>query len=74
MTRQSRLKVRVLSAGAFLCLSLALSAAIGPAAANKVGVAAAVNPDAFSSLAGAPQSQLNIGKSIFFNEPHQDDR
>ena len=36
--------------------------------AEKVGVAAAVNPDAFSSLAGSPQSQLNIGKSIFFNE------
>ena len=31
-------------------------------------MAAAVNPDAFSSFAGAPQSQLNIGKSIFFNE------
>ena len=31
-------------------------------------MAAAVKPDAFSSLAGAPQSQLNIGKSIFFNE------
>jgi hypothetical protein len=40
----------------------------GPAEADKVGVAAAVNPDAFSSLAGAPQSQLNIGKSIFYNE------
>ena len=36
--------------------------------AEKVGVAAAVNPDAFSSLAGSPQSQLNIGKSIFYNE------
>jgi hypothetical protein len=36
--------------------------------ADKVGVAAAVNPDAFSSLAGSPQSQLNIGKSIFYNE------
>jgi hypothetical protein len=36
--------------------------------AEKVGVAAAVNPDAFSSLAGKPQSQLNIGKSIFYNE------
>jgi hypothetical protein len=58
----------VLGTSALLCLSLALSAAIGPAAANKVGVAAAVNPDAFSSLAGAPRSQLNIGKSIFFNE------
>ncbi len=33
-----------------------------------MGVAAAVNPDAFSSLSGSPQSQLNIGKSIFFNE------
>ena len=45
-----------------------LAAAIGPAEADKVGVAAAVNPDAFSSLAGSPQSQLSIGKSIFFNE------
>ena len=45
-----------------------LAASIRPAEADKVGVAAAVNPDAFSSLAGAPQSQLNIGKSIFFNE------
>jgi len=40
----------------------------GHSRAEKVGVAAAVNPDAFSSLAGAPQSQLNIGKSIFYNE------
>jgi hypothetical protein len=38
------------------------------AQAEKVGVAAAVNPDAFSSLAGKPQAQLNIGKSIFYNE------
>ncbi len=69
MTQQSRLKGRVLSASAALIgLSLAVSAAVAPAAANRVGVAAAVNPDAFSSLAGAPQSQLNIGKSIFFNE------
>jgi hypothetical protein len=36
--------------------------------AEKVGVAAAVNPDAFSSLAGAPKTQLDIGKSIFYNE------
>jgi hypothetical protein len=68
MTRQLRLKGRVLRAGALLGLSFAVAAAIAPAAADKVGVAAAVNPDAFSSLAGAPQSQLNIGKSIFFNE------
>ncbi len=56
------------SAAAFLGLCLGLAAAIGPAEADKVGVAAAVNPDAFSSLAGSPQSQLSIGKSIFFNE------
>ena len=56
------------SAAALLGLSLACAAAIVPAEADKVGVAAAVNPDAFSSLAGAPQSQISIGKSIFFNE------
>ncbi len=56
------------SSAALLGLCLGLAAAIGPAAADKVGVAAAVNPDAFSSLSGSPQSQLNIGKSIFFNE------
>src|SRR5262245_40817701 len=67
MTRRSRLKSSV-SAAALLGLSLAVAAAIAPAAADKVGVAAAVKPDAFSSLAGTPQSQLNIGKSIFFNE------
>ena len=53
----------------FTAVLLGLSVSFaGPAAAEKVGVAAAVNPDAFSSLAGAPQSQLNIGKSIFYNE------
>ncbi len=56
------------SAVALLGLSLACAAAIVPAEADKVGVAAAVNPDAFSSLAGSPQSQLSIGKSIFYNE------
>jgi hypothetical protein len=49
----------------FLGASLAVSA---PANASKVGVAAAVNPDAFSSLSGVPNKQLNIGKSIFYNE------
>lgn len=65
-----RLKGRLwgASAAALLALSFGLAAAIGPAEADKVGVAAAVNPDAFSSLAGSPQSQLSIGKSIFFNE------
>src|SRR3990170_4859642 len=56
------------SSAALFGLCLGLAAAIGPAEADKVGVAAAVNPDAFSSLSGSPQSQLNIGKSIFFNE------
>jgi len=53
---------------AILGLCLGLAAAFGPAQAEKVGVAAAVNPDAFSTLSGAPQGQLNIGKSIFYNE------
>ena len=55
------------SAGALAILGMALALA-APASAEKVGIAAAVNPDAFSSLSGSPQSQLNIGKSIFFNE------
>jgi hypothetical protein len=55
-------------AAALLGLTIGLASAIAPAAAEKVGVAAAVNPDAFSSLAGSPQSQLSIGKSIFYNE------
>ena len=65
-----RIKGRLwgMSAAALVGLSLACAAAIGPAEADKVGVAAAVNPDAFSSLAGSPQSQLSIGKSIFYNE------
>ena len=55
------------SAGALAILAVGLALA-APASAEKVGIAAAVNPDAFSSLSGSPQSQLNIGKSIFFNE------
>jgi len=47
---------------------LALAASVAPAKADKVGVAAAVEPDAFSSLSGTPNKQLNIGKSIFYNE------
>ncbi len=53
---------------ALLALGFGMAAAIAPADASKVGVAAAVNPDAFSSLSGTPTNQLNIGKSIFFNE------
>src|ERR1700681_2287807 len=56
------------STAALLGLSLGLAVSIGPADADKVGVAAAVNPDAFSSLSGSPHTQLNIGKSIFYNE------
>src|SRR4029078_11280452 len=56
------------SAAALVALCVGLGAAIGPAMADKVGVAAAGNPDAFSSLAGSPKTQINIGKSIFYNE------
>ena len=55
------------SAGALAILGMGFALA-APANAEKVGIAAAVNPDAFSSLSGSPQSQLSIGKSIFFNE------
>ena len=51
-----------------VCAAAAGLAAPLPAQAGKVGVAAAVNPDAFSSLSGVPNKQLNIGKSIFYNE------
>jgi hypothetical protein len=51
-----------------LLAAVALSAFSSESRAETVGVAAAVNPDAFSSLSGAPKTQLNIGKSIFFNE------
>ena len=56
------------AAAALLAFCFGMAAASAPADASKVGVAAAVNPDAFSSLSGAPTGQLNIGKSIFFNE------
>ncbi len=57
------------TSGALFALGLALVvAATAPALADKVGVAAAVNPDAFSSLNGSPKTQLNIGKSIFYDE------
>jgi hypothetical protein len=64
--KSERFKLAFRAAGV-LGTTLSLFVAI-PAAAEKVGVAAAVNPDAFSSLSGAPTDQLNIGKSIFFNE------
>jgi len=57
------------SGAAALAVGACLFAAtVGPANAEKVGVAAAVNPDAFSSLSQTPNKQLNIGKSIFYNE------
>ena len=59
----------ILGIGVGAGLALIANFALSPKAlAEKVGVAAAVRPDAFSSLAGAPKSQLNIGKSIFYNE------
>jgi hypothetical protein len=66
MTPNQRLTRRAQRARA--SLPVARLAAHRSRGAEKVGVAAAVNPDAFSSLAGAPKSQLNIGKSIFFDE------
>ena len=57
---------RVAAVSLALCLGILGSA--GSGLAEKVGVAAAVNPDAFSSLSGTPSHQLNIGKSIFYNE------
>ena len=60
---------RAARGAAFLLgVSMALSLGAGVALADKVGVAAAVNPDAFSSLSSTPNKQLNIGKSIFYNE------
>jgi len=56
------------TAALLLGISLAFAASAGSARADKVGVAAAVEPDAFSSLSGTPNKQLNIGKSIFYNE------
>ncbi len=49
-------------------LALAMCAFATTASAEKVGVAAAVQPDAFSSLNGGPRSLLKIGKSIFYNQ------
>jgi hypothetical protein len=63
--RQKATASKACAAFAAVMLSSALC---GVALADKVGVAAAVNPDAFSSLSGSPKTQLNIGKSIFFNE------
>jgi len=54
------------AAAAILAAGLTLSPATF--LAEKVGVAAAVNPDAYSSLSDAPNQQLSIGKSIFYNE------
>lgn len=52
---------------AFLVLGAGVSLAARDSAAEKVGVAAAVNPDAFSGSGGA-RKELRIGKSIFYNE------
>lgn len=65
--RRSALAIALLS-GAGVGLALSATVLSAPAYASKVGVAAAVNPDAFSSLSSVPNKQLNIGKSIFYNE------
>lgn len=54
--------------GAGLVLGLASLFAAPAAHADKVGVAAAVKPDAYNVLAGGQRRQITIGKSIFFNE------
>lgn len=61
-----RLLLLSLSGAGFALLALLQPAT--PARADKVGVAAAVHPDAFSVLNGGERSQVNLGKSIFFNE------
>jgi FecR protein len=53
---------------AAIAVALVIGRLSAPAYAEKIGVAAAVNPDAFSNLGSAPQTQINIGKSIFYNE------
>ena len=63
-----RAHAAALLAGACLFAAAIAPVSIGPAHAEKVGVAAAVNPDAFSSLSQTPNQQLKIGKSIFYNE------
>lgn len=50
-----------------LVLAAGITLATADSKADKVGVAAAVNPDAFSGSAGA-RKELRIGKSIFYNE------
>jgi FecR-like protein len=61
-------RTAALMLGLVVGLTAGMGAAIGPAQAEKVGVAAAVNPDAFSSLSGTPNKQLSIGKNIFYSE------
>lgn len=63
MTRNDHMTSRFGSCVIALLLGASLTVS-APANASKVGVAAAVNPDAFSSLSGVPNKQLNIGKSI----------
>jgi len=65
--RARRSAVRLLAIVIGLGVSISLGLAGGSAHAQKVGVAAAVNPDAFSGAGGA-RKQLTIGKSIFYNE------
>jgi len=55
------MRVRCVVLGTLLALTIFATLGLATTAmADKVGVAAAVNPDAFSSLAGSPKTQLNI--------------
>ncbi|MEG6509728.1 FecR domain-containing protein [Methyloligella sp. 2.7D] len=56
---------RYLTAG---LLAAAIGFSAGAADAGKVGVAAAVRPDAFSEPENGKKTQIKLGKSIFYNE------
>lgn len=57
------------SLAAVLLASFAIDASIGNAlAADKVGVAAAVKPEATSQPPGGETTTLNIGKAVLYNE------
>jgi hypothetical protein len=55
-------------AAGLLASFLIIDASIATALADKVGVAAAVKPEATSQQRGGATTTLNIGKSVFYNE------
>src|SRR3989337_2451053 len=62
--------ILTVSAGAFLAAALltSLPSFSAPPAPDKVGVAAAVKPDATSQPPGGETTTLNIGKAVLYNE------